>query len=332
MQGFNDEQRGNTKSWLENVRNPDRNYELARYEALANNENWGRSFDETVQNNRFNQGMERDQFGFQREQWGDTQDLNWGQLDLNAELGRDTSAQGWAGINEGARQFDRNFGLQDYLGREGMAQGWAGVDQGWAGINEGARQFDRTQEQDESQFSRDFGLRAELGRGELGLAGRGMSLQELANAQKYGLDTRGMDLNELMGKGQLEQGWAGINNQNAQFYAGMGEEGRQFDVGQQNTLDMFGRRLGEEGRQFDTGLGWEKERFGSEQDWSREQFGKTFGLAEQGQMWGQGFQEQELAQQAALQRELMQNQLTQSRYSAFGRAQAPTASFSRNWG
>lgn len=116
-----------------------------------------------------------------------------------------------------------------------------------------------------------------------GLSGGGYETSALANAllgnqrnlqnqmTNIDLSNAQMDLQNQYNKGGLMQGLINTGAGMTQFYGGLGEQGRQFDIGNQSDLNKYFAGLGEQGRQFDIGNYSNMYKWGSEQDYQRYQ-------------------------------------------------------------
>lgn len=149
----------------------------------------------------------------------------------------------------------------------------------------------------------------------------------------------GMDFGEMQRRFNLQQGWQMENDQFGQQLAG-----RQLGLSEwqaQEAANQFGQQFGFERERNAQQFGLQNQQFG----FQREQAGvqnmqqdRSFGLQSELGRGDMALKQKSLASenewrktQADLNREQQAGQLMQSRYAAFGRAQAPAARMSGNW-
>lgn len=260
-------------------------------------------------------------------------------------LDRAQNAYQWGNeFNEQQRRWDTQNSWQQGLDsanvelafrQQGMSEEQARV--AAAQWNQQFQQTVRNDTFNQGLATRDQDLAELQNRQQYGLQDRQVSLQELQNQQRYGLDTRAADLAEL----QNQQRY-GIDTRAANL-----AERTQADlVNYRNQQDALGwGQIGQERYATDaeTGLGYAnvgQQRYATDvgaalqRQQMLQQMGidtRTLDLRQQEQLANQMFQRQQLAQQAALQREQMALQERLGTMQAYGRAQAPQAKFIRSW-
>lgn len=291
---------------------------------------WDLQYGREGQQNQWQQGFSERQQG-QAERQAQLAEQQW-RDQFGYQQQQDQYNQGVDTRNFGETQ--RQFNDRMDLDRNQQGQAWANS-QREAALRElqNTQQYglDQTRINNQaSQFGQQLAYQQQQGDRQYGLDTRGMDLQELQNQQRYGIDTRGMDLQELQNQQRygLDQEQMNLNTlQNAQEYGlnrdRMSMQDRQF-------AQQLGLNQGE--------LNANVSRWNADRENQRWQLQSQLGfsreeLAQKAALEGRGYgiQEAQMAQQGAIERERMAQQERIATMQNYGRAQAPQARWVRNW-